>query len=84
MNDGDQVEFIIKVTGTEPVEVNWTKDKKPLKSGDIYSVSYDKGTARLHISEVFPEDSGEYSVEVKNQWGSATSMASLQVKGMYI
>lgn len=33
------------------------------------------------VTEVFPEDSGNYSVTVKNQWGDASSMASLQVKG---
>lgn len=76
------MEFVIKVSGTEPIDVNWTKDKKQLKQGDIYSITYDKGTARLNISEVFPEDSGEYSVEVKNQWGAAVSVASLQVKGL--
>lgn len=74
---------MIKTSGTEPIEVNWTKDKKPLKYGDIYTISYDKGTAKLSISEVFPEDSGNYSVEVKNQWGSASSTASLQVNGEY-
>ncbi|CAL1540884.1 unnamed protein product [Lymnaea stagnalis] len=80
VNDGDKVEFVAKVSGTEPIEVLWAKDKKPLKSGDIFGISYDKGTAKLNISEVFPEDSGVYSIEIKNQWGSATSSASLQVK----
>ncbi|XP_059156398.1 twitchin-like isoform X4 [Physella acuta] len=80
VNDGDKVEFVAKLTGTEPIEVTWSKDKKPIKSGDIFAISYEKGTAKLNISEVFPEDSGEFSVEIKNQWGSATSMASLQVK----
>ncbi|KAH9502719.1 hypothetical protein Btru_069594 [Bulinus truncatus] len=80
VNDGDKVEFVVKVSGTEPIEVNWSKDKKPIKSGDIFIITYDKGTAKLSISEVFPEDSGNYSVEIKNQWGSASSTASLQVK----
>ncbi|XP_055900297.1 twitchin-like isoform X6 [Biomphalaria glabrata] len=80
VNDGDKVEFVVKVSGTEPIEVNWSKDKKPIKSGDIFGVTYDKGTAKLSISEVFPEDSGNYTVEIKNQWGSASSTASLQVK----
>ena len=32
-------------------------------------------------TEVFPEDSGNYTMTVKNQWGNASTMASLQVKG---
>lgn len=81
MTDGDAVDFVAKVTGTEPIEAKWSKNKKPIASSDVHKISYDKGTCRLYISEVFPEDSGEYTVEVKNKIGSAMSMASLQVKG---
>ncbi|KAJ8299697.1 hypothetical protein KUTeg_023757 [Tegillarca granosa] len=80
VTDGDAVDFVAKVTGTEPIEVKWSKNKKPIASSDVHKISYDKGTCRLYISEVFPEDSGEYTVEVKNKVGSAMSMASLQVK----
>ena len=80
-NDGDKVEFVAKMTGTEPLDVQWAFNKKPIKSDDVYNISYAKGTATLKLEEVFPEDSGEYSVVAKNQFGSVTSMASLKVKG---
>ena len=83
MLDGDAVDFIAKVTGTEPITVSWEKNKKPIKDGDAYKMTYDKGTCRLYIPEVFPEDAGEYKVEVKNQFGSAFCSASLGVKGVY-
>ncbi|KAL8579173.1 hypothetical protein ACOMHN_010757 [Nucella lapillus] len=80
VNDKDAVDFVAKVTGTEPVEVQWAKDGKPLTSSNTHKISYDKGTCRLYIPEVFPPDSGNYSITVKNQWGNASSTAGLQVK----
>merc|ERR1712025_983563 len=79
-NDGDKVDFVVKVTGTEPLDVQWAYNKKPLKTDDIYNISYANKTATLKMDDVLPEDSGEYSVVIKNQFGSVTSMASLKVK----
>ncbi|XP_021346443.1 twitchin-like isoform X8 [Mizuhopecten yessoensis] len=78
--DGDAVDLIAKVTGTEPITVTWIKDNKPLAASDVYKISYDKGTCRLYFPEVYPEDAGNYQVEVKNTAGSAMCMASLSVK----
>ncbi|XP_070200689.1 twitchin-like isoform X4 [Littorina saxatilis] len=80
VNDGDAVDFVAKVTGTEPLDITWAKDGKPLAASNIHKITYDKGTCRLYIPEVFPEDSGNYTMTVKNQVGNASSMASLQVK----
>ncbi|KAK7500459.1 hypothetical protein BaRGS_00008366, partial [Batillaria attramentaria] len=80
VNDGDAVDFVAKVTGTEPLDISWVKDGKPITPSDIHKITYDKGTCRLYIPEVFPEDAGNYTMTVKNQWGNASSMASLQVK----
>lgn len=79
--DGDAVDLVAKITGTEPITTTWTKDKKVLKNSEVHNITYDKGNCRLYIPEVFPEDSGNYTIEVKNKFGSASSMASLQVKG---
>ena len=69
------------MSGTEPMEVSWSKGKTAIKAGGVYSTSFSGGVAKLNIKEVFTDDSGEYTLEVKNQWGSAKSTASLQVKG---
>ena len=82
-NDGDKVDFVARVTGTEPLDIQWAFKKKPIKNDDIYNISYAKGVATLKMEDVLPEDSGEYSVVVKNQFGSVTSMASLNVKGNF-
>lgn len=79
--DGDKVDLIAKVSGTEPFDIQWALNKKPIKPSDIYVISYDKGTCKLHFPEVFPEDAGEYSLTVKNPGGMASCMATLIVKG---
>lgn len=43
------MDFVAKVTGTEPLETTWYKNGKPLAASDIYRVTYDKGTCRLYI-----------------------------------
>ncbi|XP_069132541.1 twitchin-like isoform X9 [Argopecten irradians] len=78
--DGDAVDLIAKVTGTEPMTVTWFKDQKPISASDVHKISYDKGTCRLYFPEIYPEDAGNYQVEVKNAAGSAMCMASLSVK----
>ncbi|XP_055958001.1 muscle M-line assembly protein unc-89-like isoform X2 [Patella vulgata] len=79
-NTGEAVEFVAKVKGTEPIEVKWLKDKKPLANSASFKQSYEKGTCRLNIPKVGAGDGGEYTVEVKNKFGTGMSMASLQVK----
>lgn len=81
VTEGEALDLIAKVTGTEPITATWTKDRKPIKDSDGYKISYDKGTCRLYIADAKPADSGEFKVEVKNQFGSAFCSASLGVKG---
>ena len=80
--DGDKnVEFVARFTGTEPVEIQWLKDNKPIKKDDVYNITSSTGCAKLAFAEVFPEDAGTYSVIVKNSISSVTSVAALTVKG---
>ena len=83
VTDGDAVEFVAKVTGSEPIQTKWMKDRNVINSSDIYKMTYEKGTAKLTIAECFPEDAGNYSLEAKNQHGMASCTASLTVKGMF-
>merc|ERR1712138_125052 len=80
VNEGERVEFIGKLMGTEPMTVEWMKDKKPISNGGAYNITFSNKTVSLKLKEAFTDDAGEYTVTVKNDAGSATSMASLQVK----
>ena len=81
VNEGDKVELVAKFTGTEPLDVQWCKDKKSIKSDDGFDISINKGVATVKFAKVLPKDSGEYSLVVKNQFGSVTSLSRVAVKG---
>merc|ERR1711962_1376154 len=80
VKEGEKAEFVVKTTGTEPLDIQWNFNKKPIKSDKTYDISYNKGVATLKLAKALPENSGEYSVEMKNPFGSANSMASLKVQ----
>ncbi|XP_061695247.1 obscurin isoform X3 [Syngnathoides biaculeatus] len=48
-------------TSKPGLTVEWTKDRQVLKSGDKYQMKQRDCVNELHISQVVPEDSGEYS-----------------------
>merc|ERR1719239_2102307 len=50
-NDGDKVDFVARVTGTEPLDIQWAFKKKPIKNDDIYNISYAKGVATLKMED---------------------------------
>ena len=79
--DGDEVEFTAKINGTDPINLKWLREGKPLQNKADFEQTYVGGIARLVIAEVFPDDSGSYTIEVSNEWGQASSTAQLTVKG---
>jgi len=81
VSEGDAVELSAKLKGTEPIQVNWTKDKKPLADSATVKITYTRGDAVLKISKASPADAGLYSINAKNSHGSASCSASLGVKG---
>lgn len=80
--DGDEVELTAKINGTDPISVKWFREGKPLENTAEFEQTYVCGIARLVIAEVFPDDSGSYTIEVTNEWGKASFTAQLIVKGM--
>ena len=80
---GKPLELTVKINlAAEPVEAVWQKDKKPIdtKKGGFTSLCV-KGLKTLKIDAFRGEDTGEYSVTVKNPSGHVTSSAKLTVKG---
>ena len=81
--DGDACDLIAKVSGTDPIEVVWSKDGEKLKSTKDCKITYEKGTCRLYIPEVFPDDGGTYQIDLENEYGKAMSQATLAVSGRF-
>ncbi|NXD91739.1 TITIN protein, partial [Chaetorhynchus papuensis] len=77
---GGYAELTCEVTGTPEIKITWFKDDRELKESDKYRISFTKSLARLHVSEVDIEDSGEYICEAKNDAGKDICSSVVTVK----
>ncbi|XP_072764137.1 uncharacterized protein [Anoplolepis gracilipes] len=66
-------EFQTAITGTPPFTITWSKDGRELPDNDYYRhVIYEDGGVALRLSEVRPQDAGEYTCVVRNDFGVAS------------
>lgn len=80
--EGEEVKFIVKVTGKPTPEVTWHHDNEIIKDSEIYRVVQgEEGEVTLLLTEAFPEDSGVYTVTASNEAGQAECTAMLTVTG---
>ena len=77
------MEYVGKLSGTEPIDIVWLKDRGEIRQSKDYEISYHSGTASLYIREVIPAYGGNYTLQAKNEFGEAVSTASLQVNRKY-
>ncbi|XP_048353554.1 myomesin-2 isoform X1 [Sphaerodactylus townsendi] len=68
--EGKTLNLTCTVFGSPDPEVVWFKNEKPLELNDHYIVTLEQGKyASLVIKGVSSEDSGKYSINVKNKYG---------------
>lgn len=80
--DGEKVLFTCKVTGKPVPKVEWFHDNQPVHEAKDVVISQDtEGICTLAISEVFPENAGEYVCHAINKVGEAICKTSLIVEG---
>ncbi|RZF42786.1 hypothetical protein LSTR_LSTR015510, partial [Laodelphax striatellus] len=78
--EGQPAELIVKLQGTQPLEVVWSKDKVELPDCmDFRYVDYGDGRFGLRIADAFPADAGLYSCEAFNKHGDAITYGRLEV-----
>lgn len=66
------------------LRVEWYRNGKPLPSGSRYKTVFDFGFISLDISYFYAEDSGEYVCRAVNDFGEATTTATVSCKSMYL
>jgi len=73
---------ILQVTGRPIPKITWFHKNEPIKEAKDVTIYQDsEGVCKLAISEVFPEDAGEYTCRAINKVGEAVCAASLIVEG---
>uniref|UniRef100_A0A914RY73 Immunoglobulin subtype domain-containing protein n=1 Tax=Parascaris equorum TaxID=6256 RepID=A0A914RY73_PAREQ len=68
------------VEGWPEPELLWLVDEQPLRPSHDFRLEYDGQNAKLEIRDAQPEDTGVYTVRIKNEYGSAESNAKLVVQ----
>ncbi len=82
VKDGEPAKFSCKISATPKPSVQWLfKGKEIPPDDDIFDMTFDGSLATLSLSDVLPEDEGEYTCSVRNSKGSCASSARLIVQG---
>ncbi|CAJ0920993.1 unnamed protein product, partial [Mesorhabditis belari] len=80
LEEGDNIYIEAQVTPTDDntLTYEWLLNGNPLMKAHRYVLSQDFGYAALNILYVYPEDSGEYTLVVRNAAGEARSSMNIR------
>lgn len=78
---GKDASLHCEMYGSQPFEVNWYKDKRPLKESRKYKMVSEGSSASLHVMKLEQEDAGLYECRVSNNVGSEHCRAAISLKG---
>lgn len=82
--DGDELIMPCNVIGHPTPKIQWFRNEEPLENSKGVSISQEaNGKCVLTISEVFPEDAGEYTCLATNKIGEASSTVSIFIEGTH-
>lgn len=78
---GKDASLDCEVYGTSPFQVNWYKDKRPLKESRKYKMVSVGSSATLHIIKLEKDDAGLYECKVSNNVGTGSCRTTISLKG---
>ncbi|KAM4608731.1 titin-like [Polymixia lowei] len=76
---GKMVKMESRVSGSQPLTINWYKDNTGIYSSDKYDISFKNNMAVLCVKHSAVSDSGVYSCEASNEAGKASCQVSLTI-----
>lgn len=81
--DGDELLLPCTVIGHPTPKIQWFRNEEPLEESKGVSILQEaNGRCVLTISEVFPEDAGEYTCLATNKIGESSSTVSVFIEGI--
>lgn len=78
---GKVVKIEGRLSGSQPMTVNWYKDGSEIYSSDYYDISFKNNVALLCIKKSQSSDSGAYTCKATNEAGSATCQTTVKISG---
>ena len=88
--DGDTIQLTCVVHGRRPIDIRWYKDEQQIlideKQQHTRQIYFDSLTGRssLTIHDIYPNDSGVYRCEAKNEQGKESTSTTVDVTRKYI
>jgi len=76
------LECRLQPVGDPSMRVEWFVNGKPVKTGHRFRPAYDFDYVALDLLSVYPEDSGVYTCQARNQLGEAVTSCSVKIIGM--
>lgn len=80
---GKDASLHCEMYGTPPFDINWYKDRRPLKESRKYKMVSEGSSATLHIMRLEQEDTGHFECRVSNNVGSESCRTTITLKGSY-
>lgn len=75
--------FSVQFTGAPAPQVSWFREGFEIQTSRDFQIMTTATRSTLYIPEVFPEDTGMFTVKINNANGMAQCKAMLSVQGVY-
>ncbi len=73
--------FSVQYSGAPTPVITWYREGFEIQTSRDFQIMTTATRSTLYIPEVFPEDTGMFTVKIQNQYGMAQCKAMLEVQG---